>query len=66
MIHPGGPLLVASLRIALETGRLSYDCTYLALSESIGAAVVTADRKLFNALQGGPYAGLIRWIQDPI
>jgi predicted nucleic acid-binding protein len=66
VIHPGSPLLVASLRIALETGRSSYDCSYLALAQAIGAAVVTADRKLFNALQGGPYAGLIRWVEDPI
>jgi predicted nucleic acid-binding protein len=45
VIHPVGPLLVASLRIALETGRSSYDCVYLALAEAIQAAVVTADRK---------------------
>ena len=65
VIHPVGPLLAASLRIALETGRSSYDCAYLALAEAIGAAVVTADRKLYNALQGGPYAGLIHWIEEP-
>jgi predicted nucleic acid-binding protein len=65
VIHPVGPLLVVSLRIALETGRSSYDCAYLALAEAIGAAVVTADRRLYNALQGGPYASLIHWIEDP-
>jgi len=65
VIYPVGPLLVASLRIALETGRSSYDCTYLALAEAITAAVVTADRKLYNSLQGGPYAGLVRWVEDP-
>ena len=65
VIHPVGPLLVASLRIALETGRSSYDCAYLALAEAIGGAVATADRKLYNALQGGPYASLVHWVEDP-
>ncbi len=64
MIHPVGPLLVASLRIAPDTCRSSCDCAYLALAEAIGAAAATADRSLYNALQGGPYAGLIRWIED--
>jgi len=66
VIHPVGPLLVASLQIALETGRSSYDCMYLALAEAIQAVVVTADRKLYNALQGGPHASLIHWVEDPI
>jgi predicted nucleic acid-binding protein len=63
-IHPMGPLFGPALRIALETGRSAYDCIYLALAETLTTRVVTADRRLYNALQGGPYAGLILWVED--
>lgn len=63
-IDPMGPLLKPSIRIALETGRTVYDSTYLALAESLSARMVTADRRLYNALQGGPYAHLVLWIED--
>jgi predicted nucleic acid-binding protein len=63
-IQPMGPLFGPALRIALETGRSAYDCLYLALAEALSCRVVTADRRLYNALQGGPYAGLILWVED--
>jgi predicted nucleic acid-binding protein len=63
-IHPMAPLFGPALRIALEAGRSAYDCTYLALAESLSCQMVTADRRLYNALQGGPYAGLILWVED--
>lgn len=66
VVYPIGPILVAPLRIAPETGRSSYDCTYLALAEANTVALVTADRKLYNSLQGGTYAGLVRWVEDSI
>jgi predicted nucleic acid-binding protein len=62
-VHPMGPLLGAALRIALETGRSAYDSMYLALAESLSTRVVTADRRLYNALHGGPYAGLVHWVE---
>jgi predicted nucleic acid-binding protein len=63
-IHPMAPLFQSSLRIAVETERSAYDSMYLALAEALSTRMVTADRKLFNALQGGPYAGLVLWIED--
>ena len=63
-IHPMGPLFGRALQIALDTGRSAYDCTYLALAELLACQAVTADRRLYNALQGGPYAGLILWVED--
>jgi predicted nucleic acid-binding protein len=65
-LHPMGPLAGPALRIALDTGRTAYDSLYLALAEALGTRVVTADRRLYNALQGGPYARLIHWIEDAV
>jgi predicted nucleic acid-binding protein len=65
-VHVVDPLLQAAFDIALATGRMVYDSVYLALANSLGCRLVTADRKLFNALQGGPFAGDVRWIADPI
>lgn len=63
-LHPIGPLLGTALRSAPETGRSAYDSLYLALAESLSTRVVTADLRLYNALQGGPYAALVLWIED--
>lgn len=63
-IHPMAPLLGSALRLGLETGRSVYDSMYLALAEMLSTRLVTADRRLYNALQGGPYAGLVLWIED--
>ena len=63
-IHPMGPLFAPGLRMALATGRSAYDCIYLALADSLSTRVVTADRRLYNSLQGGIYARLILWVED--
>ena len=57
-IHPMGPIFGRALPIALETGRTAYDSMYLALAEVLATRVVTADRRLYNAVQSGPFAGL--------
>jgi predicted nucleic acid-binding protein len=63
-VHTMRPLFEAGLRIALATGRMAYDSIYLALADSLSTRLVTADRRLFNALQGGPYASLVLWVED--
>jgi predicted nucleic acid-binding protein len=63
-IHPMGSLFRPGLSIALATGRSAYDSIYLALADSLSTRLVTADRRLCNALQGGPYAHLVLWIED--
>ncbi len=63
-IHPMGPLFGRALQIALETGRSAYDSMYLALAEALSTRVVTADRRLYNALQNGPFARLVLWVRD--
>ena len=65
-IHPTTPLLEPAFEIALAAGRSLYDSSYLALATSLDCRLVTADRRLFNALQGGPLASTVTWVGDPI
>jgi predicted nucleic acid-binding protein len=64
--HAVVPLLEPAYEIAVVTGRTVYDGVYLALASALGCRLVTADRKLYNALQGGPFAGDMIWVADPI
>jgi predicted nucleic acid-binding protein len=43
---------------------LRYLSMYLALAEALSTRVVTADRRLYNALQNGPFAMLVLWVED--
>jgi predicted nucleic acid-binding protein len=61
---PSRPLLEPALEVALDTNRTVYDSCYLAAAMLIGCQLVTADRKLFNALQGGSYAPHVCWVVD--
>ena len=61
---PSGLVLEPALEIAIETGRTVYDACYLALAMLIGCPLVTADRRLFNSLQGSRYDQHLRWIAD--
>jgi predicted nucleic acid-binding protein len=63
-IHPMAPIFGRALQIAIETGRSAYDSMYLALAESLSTRVVTADRRLYNALQNSAFARLVLWVED--
>jgi len=63
-IHPIVPLFKPALRLALATGRSAYDSIYLALADALSTKLVTADRKMYNALQNTPFARLVLWIED--
>jgi predicted nucleic acid-binding protein len=65
-VHPTTPLLESAFNIAVATGRTVYDSIYLALATTLGCKLVTADQKLYNALQGGPFAADVLWVADPI
>ena len=62
--HPTAGLLDEAFEIALVTRRTVYDCLYIALAERLGCVEVTADRKLYNATRGGPYAPRVHWVGD--
>jgi predicted nucleic acid-binding protein len=64
-VHAVTPLVEPALDIALATGRTVYDSIYLALATALGCKLVTADQKLYNALQNGPFAADVLWVADP-
>lgn len=62
--HATGPLFAQAFRIAKETKRTVYDCTYLALALQVQHPLVTADKKFYDAIQTGPFASSVIWIGD--
>jgi len=50
------------VKLAYEYGRTAYDAAYLALALQLGIPLLTADKRLFNALEGK--FELIRWIES--
>jgi predicted nucleic acid-binding protein len=63
-VHSSSRLLPAALEIAVATGRTVYDSLYLALAEGSRCRLVTADRRLVNALAAGPLSHRLLWIGD--
>jgi predicted nucleic acid-binding protein len=62
--HPFVPLRDAAYSLANRTGRSVYDCLYVALASLLNTAMVTADRRLYNALAAGPFERHVAWIED--
>jgi predicted nucleic acid-binding protein len=63
-VWPDRGLLWDALAIALRRGCSVYDSLYLALADKIDGRVVTADRRLVNALAGTEGARRVVWIED--
>jgi predicted nucleic acid-binding protein len=57
-------LFAEAFRLAAETRRSVYDCTYLALAIQEDCPLVTADRKFYHALKNGPFAPRLLWVGD--
>ena len=51
-LHSSVGLIEQALQIALHLNHSIYDCLYLACAEDVNGIVVTADRKLWNRVQG--------------
>jgi predicted nucleic acid-binding protein len=64
VVAPSRELADGALQAALRTGRTVYDCLYLALGAKLQTVMVTADRRLANALSSGPLEKHIAWIGD--
>ena len=63
-VHSGELLLESAWAISRDTGLTVYDGLYVALAVAQTALLVTADRRLFEALRGGALATACRWIED--
>lgn len=62
--HSARVLLDTALKIALDYSRTVYDGLYLALAQSLDCQAVTADDRLFNALQNTSLASRILHVRD--
>ncbi len=62
--HADERLFPAAYELALDTQQSLYDCLYLALAEAVDGRMITADRKFYQALTGGPYNPRLVWVED--
>ena len=53
------PLVPRATQIVNETGCTIYDAIFVALAEAEGTVLVTAERRLLNALKGTSFADLL-------
>lgn len=58
------PLLEGAWEIATEYQRTLYDSLYLALAQTKGCLLVTADRAFYNALSTTDLSSLLLWVED--
>lgn len=58
------PLMPQALLIAVQTQQAVYDCVYLALAATNSCQMVTADERLFNAVQNHSLASHLLWVED--
>lgn len=63
-MHSFHSLLDSAFGIAVETRQSTYDCLYLSLAVSLHCSMVTADRKFWQAIAGGPFAVHVAWFQE--
>lgn len=63
-VHSSRGLLEPALEIANRTQRTVYDSTYLALAVRERSILVTADKRLFNAVQATPVSRYLMWIEN--
>lgn len=63
-IHPAQPLLPLALELAIRFGRSIYDSIYLAVAVLRHCPLVTADRRLYDALAEGPLRSHVLWVAD--
>ena len=65
-IHPTESLLEDAFRLGVRYRRPVYDSLYLVLAAALGGRVVTADRRLYNGVHGGPLDHLVLWVEVPL
>ena len=63
-VQPSQPMMPVALEIACATGRTIYDSVYLALAVLRECPMVTADRRLHQALEAGRFGRHLLWITE--
>jgi predicted nucleic acid-binding protein len=63
-IYPSQPLIALALEIADRAERSVYDSLYVALAVWRRYPLVTADRRLYDALRRGPFSASLLWLGD--
>ena len=63
-ITPTDQLAEDALELALRTGRTVYDCLYLSVAVRTGSPLLTADKRLVNALAKTPLSRHIAWLGE--
>ncbi len=64
--HSANRLVNPAFEIARALDRTVYDSLYVALAESEACEMVTADQRLFNALQQSPLRHRVVWVESII
>jgi len=64
VVHAHSPLMQAAMVIASNTDRSVYDSLYVALAMQEQTHLITADEKLYKALQKSPIASFLLWAED--
>ena len=57
-------LISLAFEIASSIGVTVYDCLYVSVAIMRNAILITADRKLYDALFGTPFKEYLIWIED--
>jgi predicted nucleic acid-binding protein len=65
-IHATEVLLEEAMWHGIRYRRPVYDSLYMVLAVALGGRVVTADRRLYNGVRGGPLDHLVLWVTDPL
>lgn len=61
-LHPFGPIATRANELAISYGLAIYDSAYLALAESVGADLYTADRPFFERTRVS--VGFVKWFGE--
>jgi predicted nucleic acid-binding protein len=65
-VHATEGLLEDAFRHGIRYRRPVYDSLYMVLAVALGGRVVTADRRLYNGVHGGPLDHLVLWVGDSL
>jgi predicted nucleic acid-binding protein len=63
-VETSEPLMATAWAVARLFDRSFYDGLYAALARRLGCQLVTADRRLHNALREGAYSDSVLWVED--